>query len=49
MVIAWIARITITSNSDGNICALQKGGNDGFTQEEIVQCGEIICQSRCKN
>ncbi len=35
------ARITITTNSDGNICALQKGGNDGFTQDEIVQCGEI--------
>jgi len=35
------ARITITSDSDGNICALQKGGNDGFTQEEINQCGEI--------
>ncbi len=35
------ARITITTNSDGNICALQKGGSDGFTQEEIVQCGEI--------
>jgi len=34
------ARITITTNSDGNICALQKGGNDGFTQEEIIQCGE---------
>ena len=35
------ARITITTNSDGNICALQKGGTDGFTQQEIVQCGEI--------
>jgi len=35
------ARITITSDSDGNICALQKGGSDGFTQEEINQCGEI--------
>jgi len=35
------ARITITSNSDGNIVALQKGGNDGFTQDEINQCGEI--------
>ncbi len=35
------ARITITSDSDGNICALQKGGDDGFTQDEIVQCGEI--------
>ena len=35
------ARITITTDSDGNICALQKGGNDGFTYEEIVKCGEI--------
>ena len=35
------ARVTITSDSDGNICALQKGGSDGFTLEEIVQCGEI--------
>jgi exosome complex component RRP42 len=35
------ARITITSDSDGNICALQKGGSDGFTQDEINQCGEI--------
>ncbi|MBA4718016.1 MAG: exosome complex protein Rrp42 [Nitrosopumilus sp.] len=35
------ARITITSDSDGNICALQKGGTDGFTQDEIIQCGEL--------
>ncbi len=35
------ARITITSNSDGNICALQKGGSKGFTHDEIVLCGEI--------
>lgn len=35
------ARITITSDSDGNICALQKGGSDGFTQDDIVRCGEI--------
>jgi exosome complex component RRP42 len=35
------ARITITSDSDGNIVALQKGGSDGFTQDEINQCGEI--------
>ena len=34
------ARVTITSDSDGNICALQKGGDEGFTQDEIVQCGE---------
>ena len=35
------ARITITTNSDQSICALQKGGSGGFTQEEIIQCGEI--------
>jgi len=35
------ARITITTNSDGNICALQKGGNDGFTPEQIIKCSEI--------
>lgn len=35
------ARITITTDSDGNICALQKGGDDGFTFDEIVKCGEM--------
>ncbi|MDH3191627.1 MAG: exosome complex protein Rrp42 [Nitrosopumilus sp.] len=35
------ARITITTDSDGNICASQKGGNDGFSMDEIVRCGEI--------
>lgn len=35
------ARITITTNSDGNICALQKGGADGFTSEQLVKCAEI--------
>ncbi len=34
------ARITITTNSDGNICALQKGGSDGFTLEQIKECGK---------
>lgn len=34
------ARVTITTDSDGNICALQKGGDEGFTLDEIVQCGE---------
>lgn len=34
------ARITITSDSDGNICALQKGGKNGFTVDELVQCGQ---------
>ena len=35
------ARITITSDSDGNIVALQKGGKTGFTIDEIVKCGEL--------
>lgn len=35
------ARITITTNSDGNICALQKGGHDGFTLDQIKECGKI--------
>ncbi len=34
------ARITITTNSDGNICAVQKGGSDGFTAEQLIQCSE---------
>ena len=35
------ARITITTDSDGNIVAMQKGGNDGFTVDEIIKCGEL--------
>ena len=35
------ARITITTNSDGNIVALQKGGSDGFSLEELVKCSEL--------
>ncbi len=35
------ARITIATNSDGNIVALQKGGNDGFTLEQLVKCSEL--------
>ena len=38
------ARITITSNSDGNIVALQKGGSDGFTHEQLIKCSEISVQ-----
>ncbi|PIW32743.1 MAG: exosome complex component Rrp42 [Nitrosopumilales archaeon CG15_BIG_FIL_POST_REV_8_21_14_020_37_12] len=40
----WVcmdARITITTDSDGNICALQKGGSDGFSFDEVIKCGEI--------
>ena len=35
------ARITITTNSDGNIVAVQKGGSDGFTFEQLVKCCEL--------
>ena len=35
------ARITITTNSDGNIVALQKGGADGFSLEQLVKCSEL--------
>jgi len=35
------ARITITTNSDGNICALQKGNSDGFTFEQLIKCSEL--------
>lgn len=35
------ARITITTNSAGNICALQKGGDDGFSVEQLQKCAEL--------
>lgn len=34
------ARLTITTNSDGNICALQKGGREGFSFEQLSACGD---------
>ena len=40
----WVcldARITITTNSDGNIVALQKGGSAGFTFDQLVKCSEL--------
>lgn len=42
------ARITITTNSAGNICAIQKGGEDGFTQEQLIKCGEISIATGAK-
>ena len=38
---AMDCRITITTESDGNIIAMQKGGNGGFTLDEIIKCGEL--------
>lgn len=34
------ARITIATDSTQSICAIQKGGRDGFTLDELVTCGE---------
>ena len=42
------SRITITTDSDGNIVALQKGGDDGFTVDEIVKCGELSIKTGAK-
>lgn len=39
--LAMDARITITTDSNGNICALQKGGSGGFTPEQIIKCGQL--------
>ena len=42
------ARITITTNSDGNVVALQKGGHDGFTAEELIKCSEMSIKAGAK-
>ncbi len=42
------ARITITTNSDGNICAVQKGGNDGFTIEQLIKCSQLSISTASK-
>lgn len=42
------SRITITTNSDGNICAVQKGGEDGFTFDQLVKCSEISISTGAK-
>jgi len=38
---AMDCRITITTDSDGNIIAMQKGGSGGFTFDEIIKCGDL--------
>ncbi len=42
------ARMTITTNSDGNICAIQKGGHDGFTVEQLIKCSQISISTAAK-
>lgn len=41
-------RMTITTNSAGNICAIQKGGDDGFTYDQLVKCSEISISTGAK-
>ena len=36
-----VSQIAGVCNSDGNVVALQKGGSDGFTQEELIKCAEL--------
>jgi len=38
---AMDARITITTNSKGNICSIQKGEGGFFTEDEILSAAEI--------
>ncbi len=35
------ARLTITTDKDGNICALQKGGYGYFTTQQILEAAKI--------
>lgn len=37
---AATARLTVTTRDDGHLCAIQKGGSEGFTTEEVVQAAE---------
>ncbi|MEJ2271710.1 MAG: exosome complex protein Rrp42 [Candidatus Bathyarchaeota archaeon] len=39
------ARLTMTMDKDGNICAIQKGGGSGyFTKEEIIEAAKIASE-----
>ena len=42
------ARITITTNSNGQIVALQKGGKNGFTIDQLIKCSEISISQGAK-
>lgn len=37
-------RLTVTTTEKGNVCAMQKGGPEAFTVEEIEKCIEISLQ-----
>lgn len=35
------ARLTMTTDDDGNICAIQKGGSGCFTQKQVLEAAKI--------
>jgi len=38
------ARVTIASTENGDLCAMQKGGNGSFTVDELVKAAEIAIE-----
>ncbi len=38
---AAIARLTVTTRDDGNLCAMQKGGDEGIATEDVNNASEI--------
>ena len=36
------ARISIATNDDGNICAIQKGGSGYFSPQEVIDATKLV-------
>ena len=43
------ARLTITIDKNGSICAIQKGGLSGFTPDEIRKCAHLAVEKSAEN
>jgi exosome complex component RRP42 len=43
------ARLTVTIEKNGNICAMQKGGLSGFTQDELKTIVHMAVQKAGEN
>ena len=43
------ARLTVTIDKNGNVCAMQKGGLSGFTQEELKMAVHTAVQKAAEN
>ena len=41
-------KITITSNQDGSICAMQKSGEGALSEEQVLQAVNIACEKAAK-